>query len=199
MTMRLTKQVHALLTGVLREGDIAVDATMGNGHDTVFLSQLLGPTGHVFAFDVQPDALRATAGRLAASACGDNVTLTCACHSAMGAHIPVAYHGIVTAVVLNLGYLPGSDRSVMTRSETTVRAIRVGFELLRVGGILTVLAYPGHSGGPEETAAAERTLDALIGREWIRRDLPHESPRPRLLVIRRVGIPEEAASRMIER
>ena len=49
----LELQKHFILAH-LHEGDIAVDFTMGNGHDTEFLSKTVGPTGHVFAFDGFP-------------------------------------------------------------------------------------------------------------------------------------------------
>ena len=55
---------HSLLSGCLKTGDIAVDGTMGNGNDTLFLAQLVGETGKVYAFDIQAAALLATERRL---------------------------------------------------------------------------------------------------------------------------------------
>ena len=48
----------------LHEGDRAVDFTMGNGHDTEFLSKTVGKNGLVTAFDIQPKALESTARNL---------------------------------------------------------------------------------------------------------------------------------------
>ena len=64
----------------LKEGDVAVDYTMGNGHDTEFLSKTVGENGRVYAFDIQLAALNSTAANLEKAGCPDNYTLFCASH-----------------------------------------------------------------------------------------------------------------------
>lgn len=152
--LALTKVAHALVGAVLRDGDIAVDATLGNGHDTAFLADRVGASGWVYGFDVQPQALTGTAAGL-----GDNnrVTLFNASHAELAARIPAHDHGRIRAVMFNLGYLPGGDKRIITDADSTLTALTAALALLAPDGIVTVIAYPGHAGGDTET---ERVKDA---------------------------------------
>lgn len=183
--MRLTKEAHALIRKHVGPGDIAIDATMGNGHDTLFLADLVGPAGQVYSFDIQEEAVVATSGRIVASGLA-NVILITSCHSKLADHLPEGIIPTVAGAVFNLGYLPGADKSIVTRTDTTVAAIEAAYETLRPGGVISVLAYTGHAGGEAEAHAVEATLNALPARTWLRRDpaVP-DSNSPRLLVIRR--------------
>ena len=130
----------------LREGDTAVDFTMGNGHDTEFLSKTVGEAGHVYAFDVQQQALDSTAKHLAEVGCPQNTTLILDSHHNVKHYVK----GPIRAGMFNLGYLPGSDKTVTTMRETTMPAIEAALELLDHGGILLVAVYPGHAEGDAE-------------------------------------------------
>jgi predicted methyltransferase len=136
------------IRGHLGEGDAAADFTMGNGHDTEFLSKTVGPTGRVYAFDIQKSALESTAARLRETGCPDNVTLIHDSHSNAKKHIDRP----IRAGMFNLGWLPGGDKSVTTRRETTLPAIADALELLDHGGVLLVAVYPGHAEGEAEGA-----------------------------------------------
>ena len=185
--MRLTEQVHALVGASVGTGDTVIDATMGNGHDTLMLSQLVGTLGTVLAFDIQAQAEQHTRQRLDEAA-ATNATLVLACHSRLVEHLPAASVGHVAAIVFNLGYLPGAQKTIATQPDTTSLAIRRGYDVLREGGLLSVLAYVGHAGGEQEGTAAEATLDALPDRQWVRRDPFDAVTRsPRLLAIRRTS------------
>ncbi|QDT63116.1 class I SAM-dependent methyltransferase [Calycomorphotria hydatis] len=155
--MRLTEAVHNLLREVVQPGEIAIDATAGNGHDTLALAEMVGPGGHVYAFDNQPQAIEETARLLTAHDIS-HVTLIQVCHSRMNALIPEDCHGNITAVTFNLGYLPNGDHSHITHAVTTIPAIHHAISLLRDGGVIAVLAYTGHPGGAEE---ASEILDEL--------------------------------------
>lgn len=159
-SLRLTQAVHAFLRGELRPGDIALDATAGNGHDTAFLADLVGAQGSVLAFDVQERALARTAKRLL-DAEKSNVELIQANHARMGDIVSASVRGQVAAIVFNLGYLPRGDKALVTETSSTLTAIFSALSLLRPGGVLSVLAYPGHPGGEQEACAVERALDAL--------------------------------------
>jgi len=137
----------------LREGDIAVDATMGNGHDTEFLCSLVGETGHVYAFDVQQSALDNTAARLKDAGFTGRAELILDGHQNMADYIKPG----VQAVMFNLGWLPGAVHAVTTKVETTLMAVDAAFHLLCTGGVMTICVYPGHEEG-------ERELSALL--EW---------------------------------
>jgi predicted methyltransferase len=145
----------------LRPGDRAVDATAGNGHDTAFLAEAVGTAGGVWAFDVQPQALDATRRRLEANGVADRVTLVQRGHERMREALPPEAVEGVRAVMFNLGYLPGSDKTCTTEPETTLPALDAAAALLAEGGVLTVVCYPGHPGGAEETAAVRRWAEQL--------------------------------------
>ena len=130
----------------LREGDVAVDFTMGNGHDTEFLSKTVGKEGHVYAFDVQQQAVDSTAANLKKAGCPENYTLILDSHHKVTEYVP----GPIRAGLFNLGYLPGSDKSVTTMRVTTMPAIEAGVDLLDHGGVLLVAVYPGHAEGDTE-------------------------------------------------
>ncbi len=146
----LPETAHQIIEALLKDGDIAIDATVGNGHDTQFLARQVGSHGHIYGFDIQQQALNATRKRLSEHLLNDNVTLFHASHAEMQHRIPAECHGIVRAIMFNLGYLPGSDKSVITDAESTIIALTGACRLLARPGILTVLAYPGHTGGDTE-------------------------------------------------
>jgi 16S rRNA C1402 N4-methylase RsmH len=123
----LVNVAHNHIREVLRPGDIAIDATVGNGHDTLFLVGQVNPSGRVFGFDIQQAAIDST--WLKAKAQGDGspsseiLTLMQASHADMDDKIPRQYHGNISAVMFNLGYLPGGDKRIITRTDSTLTAL----------------------------------------------------------------------------
>ncbi len=130
----------------LKEGDVAVDFTMGNGHDTEFLSKTVGEFGHVFAFDIQEQALASTAENLENAGCPKNYTLILDSHHNVKKYVDVPFK----AGMFNLGYLPGSDKTVTTMRSTTLPAIEAAIDLMAPDGIIIVAVYPGHAEGEAE-------------------------------------------------
>ena len=161
--LRAVSFVHRLLADVLRPGDCAVDATAGNGHDMEFLLGKTGPEGMVYGFEIQSAGIAATRERLGGA---PGWVLLERSHAEMAEALPPGRQGSVSAVVFNLGYLPGGDKGITTSTATTLTALRAGLALLRPGGVLTAVVYPGHPGGSEE-ASAVRTLAAQLPRpDW---------------------------------
>ena len=131
----------------LGEGDVAVDFTMGNGNDTLFLSRAVGETGRVYAFDIQEDALASTKSHLETNGAPENYTLICASHHRVKEFV----NEPIKAGMFNLGYLPRSGRKmVTTMRETTLPAVTAALELLAPDGVLIVAIYPGHEEGALE-------------------------------------------------
>lgn len=161
MQLRVTEAVHLLVADVVKPGDVVIDATAGNGHDTAFLADRVGEEGHVFAFDVQSEALQSTAERLQGRGLLERVDLVRASHERMADYVDPDGPGI-GAVMFNLGYLPGgADRTTMTRPITTTAAIDASLNMLRPGGIVSVVCYRGHEGGIEESEAVMSLAEAL--------------------------------------
>ncbi|MCL2579858.1 MAG: hypothetical protein FWE32_07465 [Oscillospiraceae bacterium] len=143
---------HTLLTGVLTPGDIAVDCTMGNGNDTLFLARIVGAGGHVFAFDIQGAAIEKTGEHLARSGlAAGGVTLIQAGHQSLNQHIPAQMLIRCKAAIFNLGYLPGADKRVCTTPETTIPAIEALLAGISPGGLIVIVVYPGHPEGARES------------------------------------------------
>ncbi|MCW8874788.1 MAG: 16S rRNA (cytosine(1402)-N(4))-methyltransferase [Gammaproteobacteria bacterium] len=157
----LTAMAQAAVAERLAPGMHAIDATVGNGHDTLFLARQVGATGQVYGFDLQACALAAASARLLAAGVADRVRLIHAGHETMAERLPARLRGGVQAIMFNLGYLPGSDRQCITRAVSSLQALRQALEWLAPGGLLTVLAYRGHAGGAEEADAVARWLQGL--------------------------------------
>lgn len=149
-----------LLRQAVTEGSRVIDATMGNGHDTQWLAELVGEGGHVYGFDIQKEAVERTQARLEEAGLIQRATLFHAGHE----RIVELIDEEVDAAVFNLGWLPGADKSLRTHVDTTLIAVNAALEKLKDGGLLTVCAYPGHEEGREE-------LNRLT--EWAQ-DLPSE-------------------------
>jgi len=130
-------------------GLLAADLTAGNGRDTLFLARAVGEGGHVWAFDIQEEAILRMEARLREAGLLERVTLVRADHTELARHV----RGPLHAAMMNLGYLPGGDPSLVTRPPSTLRAVEETLRLLVPGGILTVVVYPGHPGGEEEAEA----------------------------------------------
>ncbi len=160
-----------LLAEVVQPGDLTVDLTAGNGQDTLALYQLVGKTGQVVAFDIQTQALLATRDRLLAAGaqirfqqhdiqplqCQPGIDLLELSHAEIGTLLPAAPQGIIA----NLGYLPGGQRELITRPESTVMALEQSCSRLAAGGRLAVVVYPGHPGGAEEGGAVGHFFTTL--------------------------------------
>lgn len=154
---------HDWISRIVSPGDAVVDATAGNGHDTVFLARLAGPSGQVHAFDVQKEAICATRERLEKEGL---LTPAVRLHLASHDRLAELVGGPVKAVVFNLGYLPGGDKKTVTRTESTLAALKQAAALIAPNGLLSVMCYPGHEGGKEEAEAVEAFLSRLPHHSW---------------------------------
>ncbi len=141
-------------TRVIRPGDTAVDCTLGNGHDACALAELVGENGRVIGFDLQPEAVARSREWLAERGLLSRCELHCAGHERIAEFVKAP----VRCIVFNLGWLPGGDKHVTTRWETTRTAVGAALSLLMPMGLLTVCVYPGHPAGDEE----RRELTALF-------------------------------------
>ena len=127
-----------------------VDFTMGNGHDTLYFANYCSE-GHVYAFDVEQMALDNTRKLLDDNGGFDNVTLILDSHHNVDKYV----QGEIDAGIFNLGYLPGSDKSVTTQCNTTLEALDKAVKMLKTGGVIVVIIYPGHSEGTREADMVE--------------------------------------------
>ncbi|GFZ05793.1 S-adenosyl-L-methionine-dependent methyltransferases superfamily protein [Actinidia rufa] len=168
---RATEVAHSVWKRNIQKGDIVIDATCGNGYDTLEMVKMVSDKscgGRVFAMDVQKVALENTASLLDESLKSDErglVELFAICHSKMEQVVPSGVP--VRLVAFNLGYLPGGDKAIITRSETTLQALEAAKRLLSPGGLISIVAYVGHPGGRDEFEAVEAFASGLPVENWI--------------------------------
>ena len=150
---------HTLLRQCVREGDVVVDGTIGHGHDTLLLAELVGPLGRVLGFDIQAEAIESTRAKLIQAGLDGRVTLFHESHEHAAARLGEGQ--TIGAAQFNLGYLPGGDKGIVTRGASTLRCLDSLLPRLRPGGMAIFVVYYGHDGGREEKDALLRFVDDL--------------------------------------
>lgn len=152
MLKSILKYAHHLMQQTVSEGETVIDATCGNGNDTIFLSGLVGKEGHVLAFDIQRQAIDNTKKKLEVNQT-DNVTLIQDGHENVTSYIDPKATEPIGGAIFNLGYLPKSDKQIITKSDSTITSIESILPLLRKKALIVLVVYHGHEGGKEEKNA----------------------------------------------
>ncbi len=160
MLKRIIPFAHELLTRSVRVGDIVVDATCGNGNDTLVLCGLVGREGHVYAFDIQKQAIDTTRSLLQDHDF-TNVTYIHDSHAKLAQYLPKNLKGKLGGAIFNLGYLPRSDKKIITKGESTIQAIETLLEYIREEALVVIVIYHGHEGGAEEKEAVLNYVQKL--------------------------------------
>ena len=167
----ILETAHLLLSSLITKDDIVVDATMGNGHDTVYLA---GLSKHVYAFDIQEQALRETKKRVDENGC-KNVSLILDSHLNIQKHVD-SFKG----VVFNLGYLPNGNKEITTKSDVTLETLQLLIPNMHANDFIMLVIYIGHPEGSKESKAIDaylRTLDNGIYK-ILRVDMPYQNNQP---------------------
>ncbi|MFC0234319.1 class I SAM-dependent methyltransferase [Vagococcus entomophilus] len=142
---------HQLLKEIIQPNDHLIDATVGNGHDTLFLARLVKGSGHIYGFDVQEKAIHHTQEKLLAENLDKRVTLFQQGHETLATALPSDIQ--IKGAIFNLGYLPKSDKTIITQAETTLTAVQAILERLLPTGRIILVVYYGHPGGEQEKQA----------------------------------------------
>lgn len=148
-----------LLKEVIDKNSIVVDATAGNGNDTLFLAKTSAKK--VFAFDVQNQATTNTNDLLEKNNLADKCEVILDSHENFDKYIEEN----IQAVVFNLGYLPNADHTITTQAETTLNAIKKFITKLNIGGRIVIVVYCGHENGKVEKDALLKELSQLDQKE----------------------------------
>ena len=154
---RPLEMAHDFLAQVITQEDIVVDATMGNGYDTLFLAKL---AKQVYAFDIQEQALEKTSQRLQEAGL-TNAELILQGHETVDQFVTE-----VKAAIFNLGYLPSADKSIITQPQTTLEALEKLCQMLIKGGRIAIMIYYGHEGGDIERDAVLDFVSQLPQQEY---------------------------------
>lgn len=155
---QITQWCNHFMKEQIKPGDLCIDATAGNGHDTLLLCRLVGDTGRVLAFDIQPEALERTRSRLTEHGVSGRAELILDSHSNLSRY---AAEGSVSCIVFNLGYLPSGNHAIATRAETTIAALDEGLRILKKEGLISLCIYCGGDSGFDERDAVLSYLKTL--------------------------------------
>lgn len=159
------RQSHEYIKTVVKSGDIVIDATAGNGNDTLMLAKLVGEQGKVYSFDIQEKAINNTYKKLLDEGVLDRVTLIKDGHQNVDIH--VTEKGRIKAVMFNLGYLPGGDHSISTKPDTTIQAIEKSMNLIMTGGLISIVVYYGGDTGFEEKDKVMQFVESINAKEFV--------------------------------
>jgi len=149
--MHFTVEAQKFAKKHLSLGSIAIDATCGNGFDTLFLAEHVGSSGVVYGVDIQVRAIESVRQKLSEQGTLPQCRLINDSHSNLGSFVDAEHIGRVSVIMFNLGYLPFGDKAIVTTPKTTLVGLELAVTLLDTGGLISVLAYPGHAGGLEES------------------------------------------------
>ncbi len=161
---QITQWCHHFIKEHISPGSFCIDATMGNGHDTLLLCELVGKRGHVLAFDIQELALANTQKRLQEAGMPKNYRLILDSHSHMDHYADTSS---VDCIVFNFGYLPGGNHTLATQASTSIAAIEQGLTLLKKGGLMSLCIYSGGDSGFEERDALLSYLKELDSKKYL--------------------------------
>ncbi len=193
----LDKLAHTMIANVVntwpKQQLIFIDATAGNGHDTLFLTQLAKKNDLILTFDIQQKALENTQNRLIQTSSKARVMYIFSSHHTMyTTYIDVIQQykintNYCAVIMFNLGYLPRSNKQIITQARTTIQALNCALKLLAIGGIISIHCYTGHIGGSEETTAVLTWIQKLSLAIWsISIYKQHIKKNEQLLLIQRI-------------
>lgn len=163
--IQVTDWYRSFIKQQVKSGDLCIDATMGNGNDTLLLCRLAGPSGHCLAFDIQDEALLHTKTLLESEDIPvSSYTLLLESHENISLY---ARPESISCIVFNLGYLPSGDHTLATKPDSTLTAIQQSLPLLKKGGLMTICIYSGGDSGFEERDAVLDYLKALPPKQYL--------------------------------
>ncbi len=165
----MKKQISALeisknvITKVVKEGDICIDATAGRGFDTAFLCELVGAEGKVIAFDIQQSAIKSTSELLSEKGFSDRAELILGSHTDIDKY---AEKESVSCITFNFGWLPGGDHNVHTIKSSSLEAVEKSLYLIKEGGLISMIIYYGRENGFEERDALLQYVKTINSTEF---------------------------------
>ena len=149
MLKGILNYAHYLLAESITKGETVIDATCGNGNDTLFLSKIVGSDGRVLAFDIQEQAIQTTK-ELISEHGFENVSVVNDSHAHIAKYVSPELEGHIGGAIFNLGYLPQSDKTIITTGPSTITAIDTILTFLKRNGLIVIVVYHGHEGGQTE-------------------------------------------------
>lgn len=153
------KSMELFMKSFVKEGYKVIDATLGNGYDSLKLCELVGSSGKVYSFDIQKEAIENSKKKLQDYR---NIKLILDSHENLSKYIEEK----IDFIIYNLGYLPGGDKTITTKASTTIESLKVAFKLLADNGVIGIVVYPGHKTGNEELKEIDIFLRGIDQRQF---------------------------------
>lgn len=160
----IVEYTHHFIRQHVEKGDVCIDATAGNGHDTLFLCELVGDKGKVIAMDIQEMAVNNTKELLKEYSFEKNTEVILDSHENIGKY---AKEESISCIVFNLGYLPGGNHALATQAKSTILAMEASLKLLKKNGLLSVTIYSGGDSGFEEKDAVLKWMKNLDTKRYL--------------------------------
>lgn len=154
---------HALLNESINKGDFLIDATCGNGNDTLFLAKLTGSNGIVHAYDIQKEAIDRSKELTQDY---NNINFIHDSHAFINDYLKKHKISSIDGAIFNLGYLPKGDKAIITIAESTLDALDTILSKLNKGKRAVIVIYHGHEGGKEEKNAVLEYVQGLNQKEF---------------------------------
>lgn len=159
---------HSYWKACLTSGETAIDATCGNGHDSLILAKtaLTEHSGSLYLCDLQQTAVDKSKALLQANLSQkefERVQFNLGCHSVFPSELAP---GSVKLIVYNLGYLPGGDKEITTSCSSTLLSLEKALQLVVPQGMISIMCYPGHLEGAKEEALILERVSQLSTFAW---------------------------------
>lgn len=147
----VVKMSHLMIADFADSEGIALDMTLGHGFDSLELAKHFK---HVYAFDIQRDAINSAEHKLAVTR---NITIIQDSHENFDQYVKAE----IALAIYNLGYLPGGNKTITTRVSTTLSSLDKLLKQLKINGIIIIVVYVGHDEGIKESRAVKNYLDTI--------------------------------------
>lgn len=147
-TKNISELAHNIVKTHCLNTNLAIDATLGNGYDTDFLSRIFRK---VYAFDIQSDVIDQNKAKGL-----KNVEYILDSHENFLKYITSA-----DCIMYNLGFLPGGDKSITTLTSSTISSMQMATNILNSNGIISIAIYEGHQEGRREKDAIMNFVSTL--------------------------------------
>ena len=157
--LKQLEMAHWMLKDIIKTNDVVVDATMGNGYDTQFLARTNATEKRLDDAGIKNQIFEKNLSKLLTE---PSVNLVLSGHEKLSEYVKEP----IKAAIFNLGYLPKTDKSVVTKADTTLTALDALTNQLVVGGRIAIMIYYGHEGGMEEKNAVIKWTSSLPQKDW---------------------------------
>lgn len=157
MGRRLTDLVKIIIDQK-KDAKIAADMTVGKGNDSKYILKNT-QIEKLYGFDIQKEAEIESKNLIGKD---PRFIFHLASHDKIDKYIK---EGLDLAIY-NLGYLPGGNKEITTKYQSTIKSLEKTLDLLNKDGIVILTIYPGHPAGKIESEKIEAYLRKIDQKKY---------------------------------